>query len=203
MKYYLLLICICSSFFVVGQSELFENNTSGISLQGFLSPDRIAPTININPGYVHNGRWSFNLIFARRFSENRNVNSFGVTPAVSYLLLKQGLNNKILNLKLTSYYQHVKFIDYENLVSQTIGLGATVNHKIEVNKSLKFFPEISIWRYATAFKVNNEFEDEIYSRTSFGISFTTLFKQYFVKPNYFLNETGGSFSLNFGIIFPN
>jgi len=202
MKFYLVLLFLLSSFFVVGQSHLFENNTSGFSLQGFLLPERGAPIFNITPGYVHNGRWSVNLVLGRRFSKDVNFNSIGISPSVSCLILKQGLNNKILNLNLRSYCQYVNFIDYDDIVSFSIGLGATINHQIDVNEKLKLYPGFTIWRGASIFRINNEFEGELISGTSYILSFSTAFKNYFIEPNYALSENGGSFRLKFGIIFP-
>jgi hypothetical protein len=186
-----------------GQNIFFKSNQSGTDLGFQIGSSSGLTLYGVNASYTNKGRITGSLNFGYANNNNDKISSTSIGPQVDILGLKQGENKAPVSINLGLGYQFntiMNDLTKESLDSHTILFNVGLFYEGKPNPNISIIPSFTIV-YAKS-SGNSAFININDHATAITIATAFLFNKFFVTPAISASDGNNSFSIGFGLIFP-
>jgi len=200
MKNLIIIIAIClSTFSVKAQSILRDIDESGFALSGLFTNFEDGTFLGINGEYTIAGKTDLGMLIGFENSNSSDLSSTRFIPSISHLIIKQGVNEMPVSVRLNGSYSIVSF-NRNGVSANAYSFGSTIYKGFELAYKISIHPGFNLSYSSSTLEISGFFED---TRTGvgYGLSAPTKIDKFFINPIISFFRGDSQFSIQIGYMF--
>jgi len=181
------------------QSILRDIDESGFALSGLFINFEDGTLLGINGEYTIGGKTDLGFLIGFENSNSSDLSSTRFNPSISHLIIKQGVNDMPVSVRLNGSYSIITF-NRNGVSANAYSFGSTIYKGFELANKISIHPGFKLSYSSSTLKVSGFFDD---TRTgvSYGLSAPTKIDNFFINPILSFFRGDSQFAIQIGYMF--